>query len=173
MKMNKLAFLGFSLVLGACGHGEPKYPSGLDRTTTHNDIYGKRDSIFGENQDLLSFLGVTKNKTQNPALGMSIYLWRGALDTVSYMPLASVDPQGGLIITDWYMERTNIGKRFKANILISGKDINSDNLKVTVFQQYNKNGDWLDDPAATQTAASITAGILKRAKELKAVDARK
>ncbi len=39
---------------------------------------------------------------QGGALGVNAYLWRGALDTLSFMPLASADPFGGVIITDWY-----------------------------------------------------------------------
>ncbi len=39
---------------------------------------------------------------QGTGIGVNAYLWRGALDTLSFMPLASADPFGGTIITDWY-----------------------------------------------------------------------
>ena len=48
------------------------------------------------------------------ALGVNAYLWRGALDTLSFMPLASADPFGGVIITDWYSRparRTSASRR--------------------------------------------------------------
>jgi hypothetical protein len=35
-------------------------------------------------------------------LGVNSYLWHAALDTLAFMPLASEDPFGGVIITDWY-----------------------------------------------------------------------
>ena len=40
-----------------------------------------------------------------PGLGVNAYLWRAALDTLSFMPLASADPFGGVIITDWCRRR--------------------------------------------------------------------
>jgi Domain of unknown function (DUF3576) len=35
-------------------------------------------------------------------IGVNAFLWRGALDTIAFMPLSSADPFGGVIITDWY-----------------------------------------------------------------------
>ena len=35
-------------------------------------------------------------------IGVNAFLWRGALDTLSFLPLTSADPFGGVIITDWY-----------------------------------------------------------------------
>lgn len=40
--------IGSILLLSACAGGEAKYPTGFDRTTTHQDIYAKRDSIMGD-----------------------------------------------------------------------------------------------------------------------------
>jgi hypothetical protein len=54
--------------------------------------------------------GVDKEREERQAaaagggagLSVNAYLWRAALDTLSFMPLASADPFGGTIITDWY-----------------------------------------------------------------------
>jgi hypothetical protein len=37
-------------------------------------------------------------------IGVNSYLWRAALDVVKFMPLASADPYGGVVITDWYAD---------------------------------------------------------------------
>ena len=55
------------------------------------------------------------------ALGVNAYLWRGALDTLSFMPLASADPFGGVIITDWYTPPSSPDERFKATAYILGR----------------------------------------------------
>jgi hypothetical protein len=36
------------------------------------------------------------------AIGVNAYLWRAALDTVSFAPLLQADANTGVIITDWY-----------------------------------------------------------------------
>ena len=93
------------LMLSACENapkGEAKYPTGLDRTTTGDDIYGKKESIFGK--DGLGIFGGKKGDAEDGSSGIGVnsFLWRASLDTVSFMPLASADPFGGVIITDWY-----------------------------------------------------------------------
>ena len=64
------------------------------------------------------------------ALGVNAYLWRGALDTLSFMPLASADPFGGVIITDWYTPTASNGERFKATAYILGRELRSDGVRV-------------------------------------------
>src|SRR3979411_872412 len=47
------------------------------------------------------------------AIGVNSYLWRATLDTLSFMPLASADPYGGVVITDWYVNPEKPDERFK------------------------------------------------------------
>ena len=61
--------------------------------------------------------------------------WRGALETINFMPLNSADPVGGTILTDWYSTSNNENERCKLNIFISGKELKTQNLKVTSFCQ--------------------------------------
>ena len=35
-------------------------------------------------------------------IGVNGYLWRASLDTLSFMPLVTADPWGGVINYDWY-----------------------------------------------------------------------
>lgn len=100
-------------------------------------------------------------------IGINSYLWRASLDTLSFMPLASADPFGGVIITDWYEDPAVKGERFKVNVLILSKNLRSDSLKVTVFKQTNKSGSWRDVKANEQTARELEDTILTRARELR------
>src|SRR5215469_16947805 len=51
-------------------------------------------------------------------LGVNSYLWHATLDTLAFMPLASADPYGGVIITDWYSAPQNPDERMKLTIYI-------------------------------------------------------
>jgi len=44
-----------------------------------------------------------KASTSAPSVGIGVnaYLWRASLDTLSFMPLVTADPWGGVINDDW------------------------------------------------------------------------
>ena len=77
----------------------------------------------------------TKITTAAQGLGVNSFLWRATLDTLGFMPLASADPFGGVIITDWYEDPKTKGERFKVNALILDKTLRADGVKITVFKQ--------------------------------------
>ena len=164
--------LTLSLALGACDsyRGEAKYPTGLDRTTTGGDIYGEKESVFGKGG--LSLLG-GKDKGENDGsngIGVNSYLWRASLDTVSFMPLASADPFGGVIITDWYIAEEKPDERFKVNVFILDKQLRSSGIKVKVFRQLQKGGKWVDSQVSDNTGPQMEDAILTRARQLRVAD---
>lgn len=165
-----------SCLLAACGgvadayKGEAKYPSGLDRTTTGDDIYGEKESIFGKGG--WSIFGGKDGKADDGSTGIGVnsFLWRASLDTVSFMPLASADPFGGVIITDWYSAPETPEERFKVNIFILDRQLRSDGIKAKVFRQYNRGGKWVDADVADGTARQLEDAILTRARQLRVAD---
>ena len=104
----------------------------------------------------------------SPAIGVNGYLWRATLDTLSFMPLASADPYGGVVITDWYINPEKPDERFKATVYILDSRLRADGLNVAIFKQ-NKIGaaDWVDAPSAGQTETDIENAILTRARQLR------
>jgi len=97
------------------------------------------------------------------------FAWRASLDTVAFMPLASSDPYGGAIATDWYTARANPNERLRVNILVSGPELRGDTVRVTVFRQERKGGrgDWANvsvDPSVAQNLENV---IIQRARELR------
>ncbi len=128
-------------------------------------------SVFGDQG--LTF-GVGKGVNRNGAdqgggaLGVNAYLWRGALDTLSFMPLASADPFGGTIITDWYSPPGVTDERFKATAYILGRQLRSDGLRVAIFRQTLQDGRWQDAPVSGVTTGDIENKILDRARQLRA-----
>lgn len=153
-----------SLVLAACSNGiesEAKYPTGIERSRTGNDIYSKGDSIFGEGG--LQMFGKDRKGASSDVITVNAYLWRAALDTVNFMPLANVDPFGGVILTDWYTNPEKPGERYKLNIFVMGSQLRSDGIKVSMFKQRNGK-DVAVDP---KTNTDIEDAILTRARELR------
>lgn len=166
-----MAFCALTLAgcAGTTVKKESKYPTGADRAATNDNIYEEAPSIFGEGG--LSIFGRAHEKDQEysgtSGIGVNSYLWRASLDTVSFMPLASADPFGGVILTDWYSPPENADERFKLNVFILDRQLRSDGIQVKVFRQIRKSGSWKDDAAAEGTARQIEDAILTRARQLR------
>jgi hypothetical protein len=101
-------------------------------------------------------------------IGVNAYLWRGALETLNFMPLASADPFGGLIISDWYQPTGLADERLKVQVLILDRSLRADGVKVSVIrQQRDSRGDWIDEPVDPQTVSQLEDKILTKARELR------
>ncbi len=138
----------------------------------YNDYrtHGDRGKMGGD-QGLVFGVGKgSGNSASNDgaALGVNAYLWRGALDTLAFMPLASADPFGGVIITDWYQPPAAPGERFKATAYILGRQLRADGVRVSIFRQVAQNGQWVDASVSRVTTGEIENKVLARARELRA-----
>jgi hypothetical protein len=102
-----------------------------------------------------------------PGIGVNVYLWRAALETIDFMPLVQADPFGGVIITDWYSPTGNPDERFKLSVFILDRVLRADGLKVAVFRQTGGANGWVDAQVEQTTATGIEDSILTRARELR------
>lgn len=156
------------LTLAACSsipEGEAKYPSGADRSATGgNNVYDEAPSVFGAGGIFGSKKGGDIGEN---GVAVNGYLWRAALDTVSFMPLASADPFGGTIITEWYSAPDAQNERTKLNVFILGRELKAESLSVKVFRQVKAGGGWKDAAVAKDTATKLEDAILTRAREMK------
>ena len=156
MSLRVLITLPLLASLAACGNrGATEVPGGdtTGLSAPHNHLLGEDRSATGGDQ---------------AQAGVNAYLWRGAIDTLSFMPFASADPIGGIIITDWYTPPTTAGERFKATAYILGKQLRSDAIRVAIFRQTLQDGQWVDAAVASSTGPEITNKILARARQLRA-----
>ena len=147
--------------------GEAKYPTGADRGATGNDIYSEPKGIFGAGG--LS-LGGARAGDEQTGIGVNAYLWRAALDTVSFMPLSSADPFGGVILTDWYTNPETPNERVKLNVFILDKKLTATGVSVKVFRQSRSKGGWVDAKTAPETARQLEDAILTRARQMKVAE---
>ena len=122
------------------------------------------------NKASFSFLGNDEdNSSQTSSVGLPVnpYLWKASLETIDFMPLSSTDPFAGIIITDWYTAENNLGERCKLNIFVKGKDLKTDNLKVSSFCQSFDNNQLVNKPSIKDDNIGIENAILNKAKKLK------
>lgn len=175
MMNNKCVKLGLVAVLAAftlsaCAQG--KYDP--VRKKTGSEVgrkfeSEKRETIFGDG----GILG-TGGKEQSSAnaggggIGVNSYLWRATLDTISFLPVTSADPFGGVIITDWYAPQETPNERFKLNVYVLGRALRADGVKVSVFRQvFDASGNWRDSQVEADAARKIEDSILTRARQLR------
>ena len=161
------ALIAVTFGLGACAKGEAKYPTGADRAATGGDIYADPNSIFG--RDGLSIFGGKKKEADDGSTGIGVnsFLWRASLDTVSFMPLASADPFGGVIITDWYSDPATPNERFKVNVFILDKQLVSNGVQVKAFREVKSGNSWKASTVADDTGTKLEDAILTRARQLR------
>ncbi|HYZ62580.1 MAG TPA: DUF3576 domain-containing protein [Acetobacteraceae bacterium] len=154
-----------SLALAACSKARGV---GDDEYQDYRTKGPEKGLMFGDSG---LTLGVSKNAStadQGAALGVNAYLWRGALDTLGFMPLASADPFGGVIITDWYAPPAANGtERFKATAYILGRQLRADGVRVSIFRQVLRGNQWVDAPVSPVTTGEIENKVLARARELR------
>tara|TARA_B100000131_G_C17926941_1_gene536686 strand:+ start:92 stop:694 length:603 start_codon:yes stop_codon:yes gene_type:complete len=120
----------------------------------------------------ISVTGLLNNDNNTGNVGtygmpINTFLWKGALETISFMPLNSADPIGGTILTDWYSTTNNENERCKLNIFITGKELKTQNLNVTSFCQIFKDQKWVQIDTDPNDNIKLENAILNKAKKLR------
>ncbi len=163
-----------ALALAACSNSKPN-PTPINYGGLGSGGPGDASSfgrLGGEESGIV--FGVSKDRDKagsggggGAGIGVNAYLWRGALDTLGFMPLNAIDPFGGVIITDWYTPPATSGERFKATAYILTKDLRSDGIRVTFFRQVLQGGQWVDSPVPESTSSQIEDKVLAKARKLR------
>ena len=163
-KYNIVILVFIVLVLGSCSsdnggistkESQPLQAIGGDRSKNGGVI----EAVFGTSEG---------TRSETSSISVNGYLWRASLDTISFLPLNTADPFGGVIITEWYTPPESPGERFKVNIYILDKALRADGLRVTVFRQKRTSGDrWIEAKVNQKTGTDLENAILKRARQMR------
>jgi len=62
-------------------------------------------------------------------------MWRATINILDFMPFSNVDYGGGIIITDWYTDESNLNESLKISIQFLTSEIRSDALKVKIYKK--------------------------------------
>ncbi|MBM3568946.1 MAG: DUF3576 domain-containing protein [Alphaproteobacteria bacterium] len=168
-----VAALGLSLGLAACygateqAGAEYEYPPTEGRGKGNTPFPKDRQSVLGGEGGVQ--LGKKSDDGVGGAgIGINGFLWRASLDTLAFMPLASADPFGGVIITDWYSPPEAAGERYKMTVYILDRRLRADGLKVAVFRQKQAGAqNWVESPVNPGTVTDLENAILMRARQLR------
>lgn len=151
--------------LSACDNSatvDASYPKDPEKTRR-----AKFGSLTGEG----GLLGLGRSEEGGGGaspIGVNSFLWRATLDTLAFLPLASADPFGGVIITDWYEDPATPGERFKVTALILDKNLRADGIKISLFRQKkDEAGNWRDSDVNHSTARDLENTILTRARQMR------
>ena len=161
------SFLAVLIALVGCNSIDPGDPIEADRGSgaglekyiqERKTIWGGASvSLFGDDPE-----------SGGGSIGVNAFLWRATLDTISFMPVNSADPFGGVIITDWHSAAAAPNERFKLNIYILGRALRADGIRVAVFRQiFTRSGVWADAKVPEDTKTKIEDSILTRARQLR------
>ena len=121
----------------------------------------------GDSDDTQTGSTAIESGSSKVTLGVNSYLWHASLDTLAFMPLASADPFGGVIITDWYSAPDDANERMKVTVYILDRRLRADGLKIAVFRQTRAGASWADAAVNPDTATRLEDAILTRARELR------
>ena len=166
--MANIKFITLALTLGlgmtACDSitpGETEY----DERHPNYDR-SERATVFGDGG--FSLWGDSEDRAPENGIGVNSFLWRASIDTISFMPVNSADPFGGVIITDWHANAEAPNERFKLNVYILGRTLRADGIRVAVFRQVlTRAGQWQDAGMPEETKVKIEDAILTRARQLR------
>ena len=104
----------------------------------HNGSMLLKDTQYSGNSSIVDRLlkagvvlfGRTTAPEGGVGIGVNAFLWRASLDTLSIWPIASADPFGGVIITDWYAPPETPNEQFKFNIFILDRSLRADGVRA-------------------------------------------
>jgi hypothetical protein len=163
-----LALLVSPLV--ACSDDDEKLSAGRPKPSDRQRWERRGRVTTTENEGGFSLFGGDKKDEQGGGspIGVNSFLWRATLDTLSFMPIASADPFGGVVITDWYEDPKTPGERFKVNALILDRSLRADGVRIKVFKQKKDvSGQWADAPVEDNVHRDVEDTILTRARQLR------
>lgn len=130
-------------------------------------------SVFGEGGVSVATLNAGRaggilGEDEKGRLPVNKYLWQGALDTLSFLPLASTDPFTGVIATDWGATPEAPDERFKVTAFVVSPVLSAASLKVAVYREArNAEGVWLPAQVSPDTARRLEDAILTRARQIR------
>ena len=126
-----IVFISFFALISSCGKDFFKYSPAKD-----NPVRGKeraQKNVAEGRGVTLSKLGGTRGTTYE--FSTSNPLWRASLDTLDFIPMATVDYSGGTIVSDWYSDNSQKNEAIKITVRFLSTEIRSDSLKIVVHKK--------------------------------------
>ena len=134
-KSYKLLLFSLIFFTFSCAVPEALKPKKVDRSIPVNADERARKNI-NEGRGISLKGAMSGGRGTNYEFSTSNPLWRASLETIDFIPLSNVDYSGGIIITDWYSDNTNLNESIKITLRFLSNEIQSNSIKVII---HNKN----------------------------------
>ncbi len=155
------AILGMALVLSGCGGGFGNFFQGGERSRAaaaeiHDQNRLNRETRSSTIWDLFS-------GAQDPSVTVEVnkYLWLASLEVLDFLPVQSVDPFSGVIVTGFGTPPGG-GRAYRAAVLINDPALDARSLNVALLTN--------SGPASRETIRAVEDAILTRARQLRIRD---
>jgi hypothetical protein len=132
--LKNLFFLSFLIIiLSSCKSNEKKdgITGNQEKFEPNADVRARE---FADKNPITLFKD-SKDKNTNFEFGTSNVLWRASLKTLDFIPLATVDYSGGIIITDWYSEGKLNKEQIKIQIRFVSTELRSESIQVISYKK--------------------------------------
>ena len=130
-------------------------------------MFSTETGSFSTGERKLSGLSNLKNESKLSSLPINELLWRSTLDTLEFMSFEKVDPFGGVIITNWFINESSRDTRNKITVSFSSSELKATSIKVSIIREIYKDKNWFSDGYSDGLARKIEDLILSRARELR------
>ena len=126
--------LVFIIILSSCSNKSNKEENIGTQEKFEPSAY-ERAKNFADKNPVTLFGKDSKDKNTNFDFSTSNVLWRASLKTLDFIPLATVDYSGGIIITDWYSEGKSMQEQIKIQVRFFSTELRSDSVQVTSYKK--------------------------------------
>ncbi len=171
MKLKVFLQLCMLALLASCA-SEPKHKKDKQKPAVPQTPRERRNekmggTIFDEP------LFTTAPKKAESSIGINSYLWKSTLDALAFMPKQSTDPFGGTVITEWWSPIETPKERLKIEVVILGRELRSDALRVSIFRQKkDAKNQWVEQAVDPKTIARFEETILAGARKIRLTEER-
>ena len=97
----------------------------------------------------------------NTTVEVNKYIWNASLEVLSFLPIQTVDPFSGVIVTG-FGRPPGGGRAYRATVLIQDPALEARSLTLSLQTQ--------SGPASTETVRAVEDAILTRARQLRIRD---
>ena len=150
--------LSTALILSACGE------STLDRAQRLEDDSRRTQELDGNSEAGGSILDLFRKGEAETSTSVNKYLWSASLEVLNFLPVQSVDPFTGVIVTGFGIPPGG-GRAYRATVLIDDPALDARSLNVALQTQGGR-------AVSAATARAVEDAILSRAREMRVADNR-
>ena len=148
-------------ILAACGVGGLR--SGEADENFDPLVGGSRGDLGSANDGTTSVFEALRRNRDESSVSVNRYIWAASLEVLDFLPIQSVDPFTGVIVTG-FGTPPNGGRSYRATILIRDPALEARSLNVSL----QTNG----GAASAATVRAVEDAILTRARQLRSRDSR-